>query len=172
MILLFSKNKTRKKVIKMESNALVQRNFSVCHYQVSETLWLAYAELQDEKHNVVTKIEISVPDFKVTDVCIEFRRKPLNFCSELCVKVKQLIGTQITDINKSVNKLFTGPAGCPNIRILLDISGSSFIYSYYSQMIKDDRLEDLNCLEFFSSESRNNCISHRKTYENYIKDKK
>lgn len=74
----------------MESKTLVQRNFSVSYYQISGSLWLAHAELQDEQHNIITKLEISVPDLKVSDASIEYGEPHLDFYKESSLKILKL----------------------------------------------------------------------------------
>jgi len=104
----------------MESKILIQRNFSVSYYQLSDTLWLAHAELQDEQHNIIAKLEISVPELKIKDASIEFKRKPLEQCLEVCNKTKELIGVSVIhDLSRKLNEQFSGSDGCPNVRNLL-----------------------------------------------------
>ncbi len=154
----------------MKSKTIIQRNFSVSYYQISESLWLAHAELQDEQHNIITKLEISVPDLKVTDASIELKRKPMEECLEICNKAKELIGVSIIhELSEKLNELFYGSEGCPNVRNLFGISGPGFIYIYYPRMIQEGKLKQTDWWKLVGSELKDECIAHKRMHEKYSK---
>jgi hypothetical protein len=154
----------------MESNSLIQRNFSVSYYQVSDTLWLAHAELQDDQHHIITKLEISVPELKIKDASIELKRKPMEHCLEICNKTKELIGVSVIhDLSKKLNELFFGAEGCPNVRNLFGVSGPGFIYIYYPKLIQEGKITQMDWWKLVGSELKDECIAHKRMHEKYSK---
>jgi hypothetical protein len=152
----------------MESNTLIQRHFTVSYYQVSDALWLAQAELQDEQHHIITKLKIQVPALKIQDAHIEFKRKPLEQCLEIGQKAKELIGVLVMhDLSRKLNELFSGPEGCPNVRHLFGVSGPAFIYTYYPKLMREGKITQTDWWKIAGSELRDDCIAHKRMYETY-----
>ena len=151
-----------------DNNELINRNFSVNYCQSSDTLWLAQAELQDEQHNIISKLKISVPELKIEDASVLFKRQPLEQCLGICDKVKELIGLSVMhDLSNKLNELFLGPEGCPNIRNLFGISGPGFVYVYYPKLIQEGKFTQMDWWKLVGSELKNDCIAHTRMHEKY-----
>jgi hypothetical protein len=152
----------------MEHTAVIQRNFSVRYSQTSEIVWLAHAELQDEQHNIITQLEIRVPELTIQDASIEFKRQPLEQCREICQKAKALIGVPILhDLSTQLDHLFRGAEGCPNVRNLFGISGPGFIYVYYPKLIQEGKMTQMEWWKFVGSELQNECLAHKRLHKQY-----
>jgi hypothetical protein len=154
----------------INNDILISRNFSVSYYQISDTLWIAQAELQDEQHNIISKLKISIPELKVEDAFVLFKRKPLEQCLEICEKVKELKGISVIhDLSNKLNELFLGPEGCPNVRNLFGISGPGFVYVYYPKLIQEGKISQMDWWKIVGTELKDDCIAHKRMHEKFSK---
>jgi len=148
----------------------IERKFCVSYIQVSDDLWIAQAELQDEQHNIITRLEISIPELIVKDASIEFKRKPMESCEEICNKGKELIGVSVIhELSQKLDELFVGSDGCPNLRSLFGISGPGFIYAYYPQMMKEGKIKQEEWWKLVATDLKNDCIAHKRMNEKFSK---
>ncbi|GAK58566.1 hypothetical protein U27_05540 [Candidatus Vecturithrix granuli] len=153
-----------------ENNLSIKRNFAVTYNKVADDLWSAYAELNDEQHNIMTRLDISIPNLTIRDASIIFNKKPMEQCQEISEKAKCLIGVSIIhDLTTTLNELFVGADGCPNIRSLFGISGPGFIYVYYPQLIKEGKYTHQEWWKMAATELKDECIAHKRLSEKYSK---
>lgn len=153
-----------------DSTIVEQRNFSVKYSILSESLWLITAELLDSQHNIITKLEVRVPDLVVEAASIEFNNQPLEQCREICDKANELVGCEIVhELSQKLDELFVGPLGCPNVRSLFGISGPGFIYIYYPYLMKEGKMSQQDWWKMVGTELKDECIAHRRMAELFSK---
>ncbi len=145
-----------------------QRHFSVNYISVSETLWVASAELRDPQHDIETKLEVDIPSLRISQASIDFRKYPLKQCLEICGKAGELIGCAVLhELSPKLDELFSGPNGCPNVRHLFGISGPGLIYAYYPQMINEGKIRQEEWWNVVRNELKEDCLAHKRLSAGY-----
>jgi hypothetical protein len=148
------------------------RDFSVKYTDVSEDRWLVSAQLVDQQHNIVTELEIDIPTLSVSNAGIDFIKYPLKQCLELSEKARELIGCSVIhELSQTLDRYFSGPYGCPNVRHLFGISGPGFIYVYYPKLLSEKKMNQDDWWKMAVTTLRDDCIAHKKLAEQFTESK-
>lgn len=137
------------------------RNFEVKYYEMEEHIWKSISHLNDNQHDILVTVDVSVPDMIILNANVDFLNAPMKQCILIKEKMKELIGVNIfTEFNSKANELFFGEMGCPNIRLLLGISVPAIIYSYFPHQIKIGKMTEKQWWDMCKDRLANACISH------------
>lgn len=142
--------------------SLYSRNFEVNYYEVENNIWRAISHLKDTQHDIVTIVDVSMPNMIILDAKIEPLRYPMKNCVFINDKIKKLIGVSIISSGfiSKCDELFCGEMGCGNIRMLLGISVPGIIYSYFPHQIKIGNMTENQWWSFCKEKLSNACIAH------------
>jgi Protein of unknown function (DUF2889) len=135
---------------------LSERNFKVNYIKSSETEWLATAELMDDLHQIYTWLKIETPSFIVKDAGIEFKKKPLEECSAICVAAKKLIGTNVSKLGFKLFRTFLGHNGCSQCYLLFGLAGPGFMNIYYLNQANSGKMSQ----DEYNFVMRKDCLAH------------
>jgi len=74
------------------------------------------AHLFDVFHDITLSLDVSLPDFVISNASIEFAKAPGERCQELCPRIAELNGQQIQHgFTQLVRSRYGEADGCPNI---------------------------------------------------------
>ena len=149
-----------------EKTLLEERNFKVNYIRISDELWKATAELNDEIHHIRTWLDISVPELIVKDAGIEFINMPFVECKLVCEKAKKIIGTNVQKLGFKIYRLFLGKNGCPNVYLLFGLSGPGFNSIYHLNLINEGKISQHE----YNVMMKKTCIAHKEITKNRCKE--
>jgi hypothetical protein len=123
------------------------RTFKVDYFKVRGDLWRAKAQVEDPIYNVITSIDVSVPDFIIRESSVRFLIYPNRGCLRAARKIKELIRADVRGpFRDTLRREFLGFQGCDIIFNLINMSGKALAHTYLAHesalgAIKDEQYE-------------------------------
>jgi hypothetical protein len=119
-----------------EGDPSFTRTFKVDYFRIAEHRWRAKSQLQDPVYNVVTTLDISVPDFIVQSPSVQFFNFPRKECLRASPKMKEFAGTNLrAEFRDVLRREFLGANGCDTIFNLLNLSARAFVFTYLAREV-------------------------------------
>ena len=140
---------------------LYSRRFDVDFYEKDEKTWMVASHLIDDAHDIVTEVDVAVPELVISDARIEFTRYPIDACPMIEKNVRRIIGLNLMkNYNRRSLFIFLGSKGCGNVMQILGTGLQAFVYTYYPHLVKIGAMSTAEWEKFTLTRLRKACLGH------------
>ncbi|MCP4568478.1 MAG: DUF2889 domain-containing protein [FCB group bacterium] len=99
-----------------EKDPVFKRHFENSLYENDHGGITVIAHMFDIIHDIKITLDVSLPDFIISNANLEIAKAPGGRCQELCPRITELNGRPLKHgFTQFVRDLYAGSEGCPNI---------------------------------------------------------
>ena len=138
-----------------------KRNFEISLYENEKDSITVEVQMSDVFHDMTITLDVSLPDFLISNTSLKVDKAPGGDCDELCIRMAELNGRQVKHgFTQIVQDLYGQADGCPNlVNMLLSSVPLAINASWMIAMKRGVPYEQIKRVQ--ESQMKDICISFR-----------
>ena len=97
-------------------HAIFKRSFEISLHENEKNGIAVEVRMSDVLHDMTITLDVSLPDFLISNTSLKVEKAPGESCEELCTRMAELNGRQVKHgFTQLVQDLYGQADGCPNL---------------------------------------------------------